>query len=113
MSKGCFSGHMLRPLLVFPRSQPPLHTLLSSEADLLSSDLNLESEKRPLERCPMLMLRTTRFFFEGLCKTCFNTTVFLLSRHWGGTTTLSAGWLRVKSHLLSLTGKSVVVTPFT
>lgn len=91
MSSVRFSVHVVCLLLVFPLSQPPLRTLLSSEADLLSSDLNLDSEKRPLDRCPMLMLRTTRVFLEGLCKTCFNVTLFLLSKHWGETTTLSAG----------------------
>lgn len=104
-----FSCHIVTPLLFFPRS--PLHTLLSSEADLLSSDLNLDSEKSPLERCPMLMLRTTLVFLAGLCRTCFKVTV-LLPQLEGVTTSLSAGWLKVKEHLLSSTGKSVVVTPF-
>lgn len=102
----CFSCHTVTPLLVF---LSPLHTLLSSEADL-SSDLNLDSEKSPLERCPMLMLRTTLVFLAGLCRTCFNTTV-LLPQLGGATTSLSAGWLKVKEHLSS-TGKSVVITPF-
>lgn len=110
-SRRRFSGHTASPLLVFPLSQSPLHTLLSSEADLPSSDLNLDSEKRPLERCPMLMLLTTRDFLEGLCRTCFNTAVFL-PEHGDATTSVSAGWLRVKEHLLSSTGKSVVMTPF-
>lgn len=104
-----FSCHTVTPLLAFSLS--PLHTLLSSEADLLSSDLNLDSEKSPLERGPMLMLRTTLDFLEGLCRMCFNTTV-LLPQLWGVTTSLSAGWLKVKEHLLSSTGKSVVMTPF-
>lgn len=104
-----FSCHTVTPLLFFPMS--PLHTRLSSEADLLSSDLNLESEKSPLERCPMLMLRTTRDFLEGLCRMCFNTTEFL-PQLGGVTTSLSAGWLKVKEHLLSSIGKSVVMTPF-
>lgn len=107
----CFSGHTVTPLLELPLSQSPLHTLLSSEADLLSSDLNLDNEKSPLERCPILMLRTTRDFLEGLCRTCFNTTVFLFQSG-GATTSLSAGWLKVKEDLLSSTGKSVVTTPF-
>lgn len=106
-----FSGHTVPPLLVFSLSKSPLHTLLSSEADLLSSDLNLDNEKSPLEKCPMLMLRTTLDFLEGLCRTCFNTTVFL-PQHWGVTTSLSAGWLKVKEDVLSSTGKSVVMTPF-
>lgn len=97
------SAQTVIPLLVFPRSHSPLRTLLSSDADLLSSDLNLDREKRPLERCPMLMLRTTRDFLEGLCKTCFNTAVFL-PEHRGVTTSLSAGWLKVKEPLLSSTG---------
>lgn len=105
----CFSGHSVPPLLVFPLSQSPLRTLLSSEADLFSSDLNLDNEKSPLERCPMLMLRTTRDFLEGLCRTCFSTTVFL-PQHGGATTSLSAGWLKVKEEPSS-TGRSVVVTP--
>lgn len=88
----------------------PLHTLLSSVA-ALSSDRNLASEKSPWERWPMLMLRTTRDFLEGLCRTCFSTTVFS-PRLGAATTSLSAGWLRVKEHLLSSTGKSVVMTPF-
>lgn len=104
------SGQTVTPLLVLPLSHSPLHTLLSSEADL-SSDLNLGREKRPLERCPMLMLRTTRDFLDGLCKTCFNTAVFL-PEHGGVTTSLSAGWLKVKEPLLSSTGESVVMTPF-
>lgn len=105
----CFSCHTVTPLLVFCPS--PLHTLLSSEADLPLSDLNFDSEKSPLERCPMLMLRTTLDFLEGLCRTCFNTTVFL-PQLGGVTTSLSAGWLKVKEQFLSSTGKSVVVTPF-
>jgi len=104
----CFSCNTVCPLLVFCRST--LHTLLSSEVDLLSSDRNLVSEKSPLERCPMLMLRTTLDFLEGLCRTCFNTTVFL-PQLGGVTASLSAGWLNVKEHLLSSTGKSVVMTP--
>lgn len=55
----------------------PLLDLLSSEADLPSSDLNLDNEKSPLEKCPMLMLRTTRDLREGLCRTCFNIMTFL------------------------------------
>lgn len=105
------SGHAVTSLLVFPLSQSPLHTLLSSEADLLSSDRNLDSEKNPLDRCPMLMLRTTLDFLEGLCRTCFNITVFL-PQHGGVTISLSAGWLKVKDVLLSSTGRSVVMTPF-
>lgn len=98
-------------LLLFPPLSPsPLHTLLSREADLLSSDLNLDNEKSPLERGPMLMLRTTLDFLEGLCRTCFNTAVFLPQL--GGVTSLSAGWLKVKDDLLSSTGKSVIETPF-
>lgn len=105
-----FSGHTGTPLLDFSVSYSPLHTLLSSEADLLSSDLNLDNEKRPLERCPMLMLRTTLDFLEGLCRTCFSTVVFLPGQVCV-TSSLSAGWLKVKEHLSS-TGKSVVMTPF-
>lgn len=89
----------------------PLYALLSSEADLLSSDLNLDNEKRPLEKCPMLMLRTTRDFREGLCRTCFNITTFLPWQG-GATTSLSAGWLSVKEESSSA-GKSVVTTPLT
>lgn len=100
----------MSPLAALPRLESPLQCLLSSEADLLSSDLNLDSEKRPLERCPMLILRTTLVFLEGLWRTCFNITVFL-AEHGVATTSLSAGWLRVKEHLLSSAGKSVVVTP--
>lgn len=106
----CFSGHAISPLLVFTLSEFLLHTLLSSDADLLSSDLNLES-KRALVRWPMLMLRTTLVFFGGLCKTCFNTTV-LLSTNWGVTTSVSAGWLKVKEHLLCSSGKLDFMTPF-
>lgn len=106
-----FSVHTVSPLLVFSLSQFPLYTLLSREADLLSSDLNLDSEKSPLENCPMLMLRTTLDFLEGLCKTCFSTTVFL-PQDGGVTTSLSAGWLKVKEDLSSSAGKSVVMTPF-
>lgn len=109
-SQRCFSGHIISPLLAFTPSEFLLYTLLSSEADLLSSDLNLDN-KRPLEKWLMLMLRTTLFFFEGLCKTCFNTAV-LLSTHWGVTTSLSAGWLKVKEHLLSSSVKFVFMTPF-
>lgn len=87
----------------------PLHALLSSEADLLSSDLNLDNEKSPLGKWPMLMLRTTRDFREGLCRTCFSITKFF-PWHGGATTSLSAGWLSVKEELSS-TGKSVVTTP--
>lgn len=105
-----FSGHTVTPLLDSPLSHSPLHTLLSSEADLLSSDLNLDNEKRPLEIWPMLMLRTTLDFLEGLCRTCFSTVVFLPGQV-GVTKSLSAGWLKVKEHLSS-TGKSVVMTPF-
>lgn len=107
----CFSCHTVTPLLVFLLSPSPVRTLLSSEVDLLSSDLNLDSEKSPLEKCPMLMLRTTLDFLEGLCRMCFKTTVFL-PQVGGETTSLSAGWLKVKEHLLSSTGKSVVMTPF-
>lgn len=106
-----FSGHSVPPLLFPSRSQSTLQTLLSSEADLLSSDLYLDNEKSPLEKCPMLMLRTTLAFLVGLYKTCFNTTVFL-PQHGGVTTSLSAGWLKVKEDLFSSTGNSVVMTPF-
>lgn len=58
----------------------------------------------------MLILRTTLAFLDGLCKTCFSTTV-LLPVHEGVTTRVSAAWLKAKAHLSS-TGKSVVVTPF-
>lgn len=101
-----FSGHNVKPLLYFPLSDAPLQILLSREADLLSSDLNFGSENRPLEKCPMLMLRTTRVFLEGLLSTCFSTAVLEV----GVTNILSAGCLRVKEHLSS-TGKSVVMTP--
>lgn len=101
-----FSGHTVKPLLYFPLSDAPLQVLLSSEADLLSSDLNFGSEKRPLEKCPMLMLRTMRVFLAGLLRTCFSTAVL----EEGVTSILSAGWLRVKEHLSS-TGKSVVMIP--
>lgn len=100
-----FSGHTVKPLLYFPLSDAPLQILLSSEADL-SSDLNFGSEKRALEKCPMLMLRTTRVFLAGLWRTCFSTAVLGV----GVTSILSAGWLRVNEHLSS-TGKSVVMTP--
>lgn len=102
------SGHTVTPFVVFPLSQPLLHTPLSSEDDLRSSDLNLDSEKRPLDRCPMLMLRTTRDVLAGLCRTCFNTAVFLSA---GVATGLSAGWMKVTAQPSS-TGKSVVRTPF-
>lgn len=60
----------------------------------------------------MLMLRTTRFFSDGLCKTCFKIIVFAF-KCWGGTGTLSFGWLKVKEQSSFPTGKSSVVTPFT
>lgn len=101
-----FSGHTVKPLLYFPLPDTPLQIRLSSEADLLSSDLNFGSEKRPLEKCPMLMLRTMRVFLAGLWRTCFSTAVL----EGGVTSILSAGWLRVNEHLSS-TGKSVVMTP--
>lgn len=101
-----FSGHTVEPLLYFPLSGPPLQILLSNEADLLSSDLNFGSEKRPLEKCPMLILRITRVFLVGLLRTCFSTAVLAV----GATSILSTGWHRVIGHLSS-TGKSVVMTP--
>lgn len=102
-----FSGHTVKPLVYFPLSDLPLQILLSSEADLLPSDLNFGSEKRPLEMCPMLMLRITRVFLAGLWRICFSTAVLEV----GATSILSAGWLRVIEHLSS-TGKSVVMIPF-
>lgn len=110
-SRRHFPGHSVTPLPVFPFSQFPLCTLLSSEADLLSPDLNLDREKRSLELCPMLMLRTMRDFLAGLCRTCFNTTVFL-SGQWGLTVAVSDFLLKVSGNLLSSTGKSVIMTPF-
>lgn len=101
-----FSGHIVKPLLCFPLSDPPLQILLSSEEDLVTSDLNFGREKRPFEKCPMLMLRTMRVFLAGLLRTCFSTAVLEV----GATSILSAGWLRVMEHLSS-TGKSVVMTP--
>lgn len=104
------SRHAATPLEFFPCSYSPLHTRLSREAERLSSDLNLDREKRTLENCPMLMLLTTLCFLEGLCKTCFSTVMFF-PEPGGVTTSLSAGWLRVMAHSLSSTGKSVVITP--
>ena len=101
------SPFMFSFLLWFALSS--LQNLLSSEADLASSDLNLDNEKSPLEKCPMLMLRTTRDFRGGLCRTCFNIATFL---PWEGvvTTSLSAGWLSVKEEPFSA-GKSIATTP--
>lgn len=77
----------------------------------MSSDLNLGSEKNPLDKFPMLMLLTTLDFVVGLCRMCFSTMVFLPHPGWL-TTSLSSGWHKVREELLSSTGKSVVMTPF-
>lgn len=110
LSSRPFSGHAVPPLLF--ASPPPtlLCTRLSSEAELLPSDLNLGSENNPLDRCPMLMLLIILAFLVGLCRTCFSTTVFL-PQLGAVTTSLSSGWHKVMVELLSSTGKSVVITP--
>lgn len=109
-----FPVHAASPLMFFfllwSALSPP-YALLSSEEDLASSDLNLDKEKSPLEKCPMLMLRTTRDLRDGLCRTCFSVTRFL-PWHGGAATSLSAGWLSVKEEGSSA-GKSVVTTPLT
>lgn len=93
--------------MFFPVSQPPRLTLLSSDADFPSLDMNLDKAKRAFERCPMLMLRTTRVFLDGLFRTCFSTVVFFAT---GAVTTISRGWLKGKEPLSS-TGKSVMRIP--
>lgn len=64
---------------------------------LSPSDLSLDRVKRPLDRCPMLMLLTTLALREGLLRTCFKTAVPP-----GEATIFSAGWLKVKALLSSV-----------
>lgn len=110
LSSRLFSGHAVPPLLFASPSPSRLCTRLSSEAELLLSDLNLDNENNPLDRCPMLILLIILAFLVGLCITCFSTTVFL-PQLGAVTTSLSSGWHKVMVELLSSTGKSVVMTP--
>lgn len=113
LSSILFSGHAVPPLLFASLSTSLLHTRLSSEAEWLPSDLNLDNENNPLDKCPMLILLIILAFLVGLCRTCFSTTVFF-SQLGAVTTSLSSGWHKVRVELPrveSSTGKSVVTTP--
>lgn len=73
---------------------------------LLSSDLvKFDRETLPLDKYPILMLRTTLVFLVGLLRVCFSTVVFDAV-----VLIFSAGWVSVNMHLSS-TGKSVIRTP--
>lgn len=107
-SSRLFSGHTTPPLLL--ESLSLFCTRLSSDAEWLPSDLNLDNENNPLDKCPMLILLIILAFLVGLCRTCFSTTVFL-SQLGAVTTSLSSGWHKVRVELLCSMGKSVVITP--